>query len=78
MTDVDVHREAPPVAEAIHLPGPSIIPFVSAVAITLIVIGTTISWILTGLGGVIFIVTTWRWIQDTRRDVDALPEEHGH
>lgn len=74
----DIHREAPPVGEEIHLPGPSILPFASAIAITLIVIGTTISWILTGLGGVLFIIITVRWIQDTRRDVNALPEEHVH
>jgi hypothetical protein len=68
--------QVPPAGEEIHIPGPSIIPFVTAIAITLIVIGTTIDWILSAIGGVIFIVTTIRWIQDTRRDVAALPEQH--
>lgn len=66
----------PPPGEEIHIPGPTILPFVCAIAITLIVIGTTIDWILSALGGVIFIVVTVRWIQDTRRDVAALPEQH--
>jgi hypothetical protein len=66
----------PPAGEEIHLPGPSIIPLVSAVSITLIVIGTTITWILSAIGAVLFILTTVIWIRDTRRDVAALPEQH--
>ncbi len=66
----------PPAGEEVHIPGPSIIPFVSAIAITLIVIGTTIDWIFSAVGGVIFVLTTIQWIRDTRRDVAALPEQH--
>ena len=40
------------------------------------VIGTTISWLISIVGLIIFLLTTIRWIRDTRRDVDALPEEH--
>jgi hypothetical protein len=67
---------APPAGEEIHLPGPTILPLVTAIAITLIVVGTTIDWMISALGGVIFVLTTVRWIKDTRRDVAALPEEH--
>lgn len=73
----DVEQHAPPVSEEIHLPGPSIIPFVNAIGITLIVIGTTLGWYLSIIGGVIFVVTTIRWIRDTRRDIEHLPESHG-
>lgn len=66
----------PPPGEEIHIPGPTIIPFVSAISITLIVIGTTTTWIMSAVGGVVLIVTTIRWIRDTRRDVAALPERH--
>jgi hypothetical protein len=66
----------PPPSEEIHLPGPTLIPFLSAIGITLIVIGTTINPLFSIIGGVIFILTTVRWIRDTRRDVAALPEEH--
>ena len=72
----DSEQQTPPVGEEIHLPGPSLIPFASAVGITLIVVGTTIDWIFSVIGGVIFIVTTVIWIRDTRRDIEALPEEH--
>ena len=75
---LDTEQEAPPVGEEIHLPGPSFIPVTCAIGITLIVIGTTIDWIWTIIGGVIFIITVWLWIRDTVRDVAALPEEHHH
>jgi chromate transport protein ChrA len=68
--------QAPPPGEEIHLPGPTVLPFAMAIGITLIVIGTTITWLLSALGGVIFIVTLVRWIRDTRREVSALPDEH--
>jgi hypothetical protein len=40
------------------------------------VIGTTISWYISIVGAVIFLICLVRWIGDTRRDIDALPEEH--
>ncbi len=72
----DAPREAPQSGEEIHLPGPSLIPFVSAIGITLIVIGTTINLIFSIVGIVIVVLTTIRWVRDTRRDIEALPEEH--
>jgi len=69
---------APPAGEQLHLPGPSIKPFMTAIAITLIVIGTTITWGLSIAGGILLIVCLVRWIGDTRRDIAALPEEHRH
>jgi hypothetical protein len=68
----------PPPGEEIHLPGPTLIPFASAVGITLAVIGTTINWIFSAIGVVIFLVALYLWIRDTRRDVSQLPEEHTH
>jgi hypothetical protein len=76
MSVSDLERSAPPPAEEIHLPGPSIIPFLTAVGITLIVIGTTINWLFSIVGLVIFVLTTIRWIRDTRRDIESLPEDH--
>jgi hypothetical protein len=49
---------------------------VSAIAITMIVIGSTLSWGISIAGAVILILCAIRWIADTRRDVAALPEEH--
>jgi hypothetical protein len=68
--------DAPPPGEEIHIPGPTILPLVAAVAITLIVIGTTLSWIISAVGGVILIVVAIRWIGDTRRGISELPEQH--
>ncbi|HUO69529.1 MAG TPA: hypothetical protein VMU39_02045 [Solirubrobacteraceae bacterium] len=74
----DIPQDAPPVSEEIHLPGPSLIPLVCAVGITLMVIGTTINWLFSILGLIIFLLSVIRWIRDTRHDVQALPEEHHH
>lgn len=73
----ELEQEAPPVAEEIHLPGPTLIPFLSAIAITLIVVGTTINVIFSIIGLVLLIVTVSRWIRETRRDIAELPEDHG-
>ncbi len=78
MSAYDDHEEAPPAGEEIHLPGPTLIPIVSAAAITLIVIGTTINWIFSIIGAVILIICVFRWVADTNRDVAALPGEHRH
>lgn len=69
-------HDVPPAGEEIHLPGPSLLPLLSAVAITAMVIGTTISWYLSIAGLILFLVTTVRWIRDTSRDIDELPEDH--
>ena len=76
MSDSEHPLPAPPAGEEIHLPGPSLIPFVNAIGITMIVIGTTISWFISIAGGIIFLVTAVRWVRDTRRDIDELPEQH--
>ena len=74
----EAELETPPVGEEIHLPGPTILPLMSAISITLMVVGTTLTWILSIIGLIGFVITTAMWIRDTRRDIDALPEEHGH
>ena len=73
----DTEHPVPPAGEDIHLPGPSIKPFLVAAGITLAVIGTTIyPPYLTIVGLILFLVTTVKWIQDVRHDVAALPDEH--
>jgi hypothetical protein len=68
--------EIPPAGEEIHLPGPTILPLLTAAGITLAVIGITISKIIL-IGGVILtIVCVLRWIKDTRREIDELPLDH--
>ena len=72
----DVEHPVPPPGEDIHLPGPTLKPFLVAVGITLTVVGTTISKYFLIFGLILFLVTTFRWIQDVRHDVAALPEDH--
>ena len=76
MTDSQHPGGAPPAGEDIHLPGPTLLPFICAIAITLIVIGTTIYWVYSAIGGVVLVVCVVKWIGETRRHVAELPEEH--
>ena len=69
-------RDAPAVGEEVHLPGPSLLPLVTAIAITLIVVGTTLGWAFSIIGLIILVIAIFRWVKDTRREVEALPEEH--
>ena len=69
--------DPPPAGEEIHLPGPSILPVLTALGITLALIGITTFIELTVIGGVLTIVCVVMWIKDTRREVDELPLEAG-
>jgi len=69
-------RQTPPAGEEIHLPGPSLIPLMCAIGITLAVVGTTLGLFVSVIGLVIFLITCLMWIRDTRRDIDQLPDEH--
>jgi hypothetical protein len=65
--------EVPPTGDEIHLPGSSIVPLLTAVGITMTIVGLT-TFIEVTIAGIV--ITLWciiRWIRDTRRDVDELP-----
>jgi hypothetical protein len=68
----------PPVGEEVHMPAPSIIPFINAVALAITIVSLTISWYLVAAGGIVFLITAARWIADVRRDIADLPLEHHH
>jgi type IV secretory pathway TrbD component len=68
--------EAPPSGEAIHLPGPTYLPIITAVGITIAVVGVVQSWIIVAIGVVITLIAVWRWIRETREDIAELPLEH--
>jgi Cytochrome c oxidase subunit IV len=79
MAEEHVHTDgvpAPPAGEAVHLPGPSYLPVVTALGLTLAVTGVVLSLIMVVLGVVITLIALWRWIADTRRDISELPLEH--
>ncbi len=68
--------QIPPAGEEIHLPGPSIQPFLLAIGITVALIGVTFHWSLIVLGGALAVWMIVRWLQDTRRDIEELPLHH--
>ncbi len=72
----ETQEQVPPTGEEIHLPGPSILPLLTAAGITLALVGVTTYWILSVAGGLLTIVCVWRWIGDTRREIAELPLEH--
>jgi hypothetical protein len=67
---------APPVSEEIHMPAPSILPLINAAGLALAIVSLTISWIFVAFGLLVFLITTVRWIRDTRRDIADLPLDH--
>lgn len=72
----DTQHDVAPSGEEVHLPGPSLIPLIAAVGLTLTVIGTTLGFEISIVGLVILILTVIRWVRDTRRSVAELPEHH--
>jgi hypothetical protein len=69
--------EVPPVGEEIHLPGPSILPVLTAVGITLALVGITTFIEFTVVGVILTVWCIVRWIKDTREEINELPlDEH--
>ena len=70
--------ELPPVGEEIHLPGPSIQPFLLTIGITCFIVGLTWKTWLLIFGAALAIIVIAFWIRDARRELDELPLEHRH
>jgi hypothetical protein len=68
--------QLPAPSEAVHLPGPSYLPVLTAFGITLALVGLVITWIVCGIGVLIATVAVTRWIRETRQDISELPLEH--
>jgi hypothetical protein len=66
----------PPPGEAIHLPGPSYLPAIVALGLTLAVVGVVINPFVCAAGVLITLYAILRWVGDTRRDIAELPLEH--
>jgi hypothetical protein len=73
-----VDPDVPPAGEEIHLPGPSLQPLLLTIGITVALVGVTTNIFMVIAGGLLALAVIVRWVQDTRRDVDALPLEHHH
>ncbi|HMJ95414.1 MAG TPA: cytochrome c oxidase subunit 4 [Thermoleophilaceae bacterium] len=62
--------------EAVHLPGPSYLPVVTAFGLTIAIVGIVLNWVIVGIGVVITLIAIGRWIGETRRETAELPVEH--
>ena len=67
---------APPAGEPVHLPGPSYLPVITALGVTIAVIGVVVSFLLVVLGGLITLVAVVKWVRETREEMSELPLEH--
>lgn len=74
----ELESTTPPVGEEIHMPASSILPLFNAAGLALAIVSLTLNWYLVGFGLLVFIVTSIRWIRDTRRDIAELPLDHSH
>jgi hypothetical protein len=78
MSDQTEHGTVAPVGEEVHMPAPSALPLINAASLALAIVSITFNWVLVAIGGIIFLLTTIRWIRDVRRDINALPLDHSH
>jgi hypothetical protein len=75
--EVRLEREQPePPGELIHLPGPSYLPVLTAAGIAVAVCGIVISLIMVVLGGLVALISIYKWIGETREEISELPLEH--
>ena len=67
---------APQPGEQVHLPGASYLPAWTAFGITIALVGVILTWVITAIGVVIAAAAIWKWIGETRRDIEQLPLQH--
>jgi hypothetical protein len=68
--------EAPPAGEAVHLPGPTYLPVITAGGVAMAVVGVVVWWVLVVIGLAVTLVAVLRWIRETREDMAELPLDH--
>jgi hypothetical protein len=78
MSEPIEQSSVPPVGESVHMPAPSALPLINAGALAFAIVSITIHWVFVAVGLVVFLITTIRWIGDTRREIGELPLEHEH
>jgi hypothetical protein len=68
-----LETDPPPVSEEIHLPAPTIVPALSAIGITLVLVGLTTFIVLTVAGALLAAGCFLSWIRSARAEIDELP-----
>jgi uncharacterized membrane protein len=66
----------PPPSEEVHLPGPSYLPFLVALGITIMIVGVIMTWVIVVIGAIFFVPALVKWIRQTREEISQLPLEH--
>ena len=69
----ELEPQPPPVGEEIHLPPPTVVPALTAVGITLTLVGLTTYIVVTVIGGVITLGCVISWIKTARAELEDLP-----
>ena len=69
-------REVPPAGEEIHIPEGSLQPVLLTVFLTMALVGVTLTWLLTIVGGIGAIWVIVRWVRDARHELGELPAHH--
>ena len=69
-------QRTPPVGEELHVPAPSVIPALVALALMIFLLGLTKSAFVTAFGAILLVALVARWIADVRRDHAELPAHH--
>ena len=69
------HQHRDGAIEEIHLPRPTVIPMITAIGITLTLVGLILAWPFVAVGGLITAISVLIWIRDVREDVAELPTE---
>ena len=69
-------KRPPPPSEDIHLPGPSYLPALVALGVTIALVGVVMSWFVFAAGVILFVIPLVLWIREAREEMAELPLEH--
>lgn len=69
-------RDAPPVGEELHIPGPSVQPVLAALGLTLLLLGLVDMWPVSVIGVLLLLAAAISWIGAARRELRELPPGH--
>jgi hypothetical protein len=69
----ELEPQPPPVGEEIHLPPPTVVPALTAIGITLTLVGLTTFIELTAIGAVLTVACVISWIKTARAELEDLP-----
>ena len=70
-----VHRSGNGSREQIHLPGNTLLPLYTALAVALTLIGLILSWPFVAVGGALTALCVYFWVKAAAADYERLPRE---